>query len=37
MNNLIPEDYRSSMPTIEEIEEELKDKVVNESDIDDKE
>lgn len=25
MNNLIPEDYRSSMPTIEEIEEELKD------------
>ena len=25
MNNLIPEDYKSSMPTIEEIEEELKD------------
>lgn len=25
MNNLIPEDYKSSMPTIEEIEEELRD------------
>ena len=25
MNNLIPEDYKSSMPTIQEIEEELKD------------
>ena len=24
MSNLIPEDYKSSMPTIEEIEEELK-------------
>lgn len=25
MNNLIPEDYKSSMPTIQEIEEELKE------------
>lgn len=25
LNNLIPEDYKSSMPTIEEIERELKD------------
>lgn len=25
MNNFIPEDYKSSMPTIEEIEAELKD------------
>ena len=25
LNNLIPDDYKSSMPTIEEIERELKD------------
>ncbi len=25
INNLIPDDYKSSMPTIEEIERELKD------------
>ena len=28
LNNLIPEDYKSSMPTIEEIERELKEEIL---------